>query len=412
MQQSRKAFMTKWKMPLLLISGIGISRLGDFIYLVAINVLILQLTNSPVAVAGLWIMGPLASLLTKFWSGTLIDRLDQKKIMIYTIMIRAFFMAIIPFVSSISIIYGCLFLLSVGKAFFDPASVTYITKLIPREDRKAYNSYASLVMSSAFIVGPSIGGALLVISSANVTIWLTTGSFLISALIMLSLPNYTSERTSAFKWDTFKNDWKAVYQFSRSFPYIIRIVILVYALMVISMGMDAQEVVFIQETLGLSESDYGLLMSITGVGSITGAFILSVLSKKLTLRFLIGMGFLFIAIGYLIYGFSFSFWSVAAGFVMIGFFNSFSNSGFMTFFQNNVPGNMIGRIYGILGTLQSAFQIVFILLIGFTGEIIPLRYTIISASLLTFIISLVLLVMVMSASRKAYYMEASRRVSG
>src|SRR5699024_10737765 len=136
LRQSWSAFMTKWKMPLLLLSGVGISRLGDFIYLIAINVLILKLTNSPAAVAGLWIMGPLAALLTKFWAGTLIDRLDQKKMMIYTVLFRACIMAIIPLVSSIPVIYGCLFLLSVAKAFFDPASVTYITKLIPKEDRR------------------------------------------------------------------------------------------------------------------------------------------------------------------------------------------------------------------------------------------------------------------------------------
>ncbi|HLS08638.1 MFS transporter [Lentibacillus sp.] len=403
--------MTKWKMPLLLLSGVGISRLGDFIYLIAINVLILKLTNSPAAVAGLWIMGPLAALLTKFWAGTLIDRLDQKKMMIYTVLFRACIMAIIPLVSSIPVIYGCLFLLSVAKAFFDPASVTYITKLIPKEDRRAYNSYSSLVVAGAFIVGPAIAGALLVIISAGATIWLTAAAFLVSVVIMLFLPGYTSERTTAFNWATFKNDWKAVYQFSRSFPYILMIIVLIYMLMVISIGMDAQEVVFIQQTLGLSESDYGLLVSITGIGSIVGALILSALSKKLSLRFLIGMGFMLTAVGYLIYAFSFSFWSVAAGFIIIGFFNSFSNAGFMTFFQNNVPGDMIGRIYGIFGTLQSACQIMFILLIGFTGEIIPLRYTIISASLITFIISLVLLVMVMRSSRKAYYVEATQQVN-
>ncbi|MFD1361584.1 MFS transporter [Lentibacillus salinarum] len=407
-----KAFIAKWKMGMLLLSGVGISHLGDFIYLVAINVLILQLTQSPAAVAGLWIMGPLASLMTKFWAGTLIDRLDQKKIMMATVLIRACIMAIIPLVSSVPIIYGCLFLLSVAKAFFDPASVTYITKLIPKADRKAYNSYASLVMASAFIVGPAIAGALLVVISAGATIWLTAVSFLVSAGIMLFLPHYTSEGTTAFNWDVFKHDWKAVFHFSKNVPYIIMIVGLTYLLMVISIGMDSQEVVFIQQTLGLSESDYGLLVSITGIGSIAGAFILSMLAKKLSLRFLIGIGFLLTTVGYLIYAFSFSFWSVAVGLMIIGFFNSFSNSGFMTFFQNNVPGEMIGRIYSVFGTLQSAFQIVFVLLIGFTGEIIPLRYTIVSASAVTFILSLVLLVMVMAPSRKTYYLETPQHANG
>lgn len=58
--------------PLFLLFGIGTSTLGDFIYLVAINVLILKLTGSAAAVAGLWIMGPVASIITKFWSGSVL----------------------------------------------------------------------------------------------------------------------------------------------------------------------------------------------------------------------------------------------------------------------------------------------------------------------------------------------------
>ena len=48
-----------WRDPTLLLSSIGISSIGDFIYLVAINIIVYQLTGSAAAVAGLWIVGPL-----------------------------------------------------------------------------------------------------------------------------------------------------------------------------------------------------------------------------------------------------------------------------------------------------------------------------------------------------------------
>lgn len=71
------------KNSLFLLFGIGISTLGDFIYLVAINILILKMTESPAAVAGLWIISPIASTLTKFWAGSLIDRMNQRNLMIF-----------------------------------------------------------------------------------------------------------------------------------------------------------------------------------------------------------------------------------------------------------------------------------------------------------------------------------------
>jgi hypothetical protein len=46
--------MSSWKNPILLISGIGISYLGNWIYLIALNISILNLTGSAAAVAGLY----------------------------------------------------------------------------------------------------------------------------------------------------------------------------------------------------------------------------------------------------------------------------------------------------------------------------------------------------------------------
>ncbi|WP_128100040.1 MFS transporter [Paenibacillus sp. DCT19] len=71
-----------WKHAGLLLGGVGISNLGDFIYIVAINLMVLNMTQSPAAVAGLWIISPIASVCTKFWSGSVIDRYDQRQLMI------------------------------------------------------------------------------------------------------------------------------------------------------------------------------------------------------------------------------------------------------------------------------------------------------------------------------------------
>jgi hypothetical protein len=62
--------MSSWKHPALLLSGIGISYLGSWIYLIALNIAILNLTGSAAAVAGLYIIRPIAVLITNTWSGS------------------------------------------------------------------------------------------------------------------------------------------------------------------------------------------------------------------------------------------------------------------------------------------------------------------------------------------------------
>ncbi|MCI0183031.1 hypothetical protein [Sulfoacidibacillus ferrooxidans] len=54
MDKSNAKFQTKiWAG--ILITGVGISAIGDLIYLVSINIFILSQTHSPSAVAGLWL---------------------------------------------------------------------------------------------------------------------------------------------------------------------------------------------------------------------------------------------------------------------------------------------------------------------------------------------------------------------
>jgi MFS family permease len=395
----------------LLLFGVGISKLGDFIYLVAINILVLKLTGSPAAVAGLWIMGPIASILTNFWSGSLVDRMNQRKLMIVTDIFRGILVAVIPFLSSIWLIYVILFFLSVARAFFEPTSITYITSLIPQEQRKQFNSFRSLVTSGAFLIGPAIAGVLLMTTSASIAIWINAVSFFLAAIILFLLPNIelkNKEQPQPLNIGILKRDWRNVIQFSRTHSYIILIYFTAQLFMIISLGLDAQEVVFTQKVLGLSEFDFGLLISITGIGSIVGAATVSIFAKRMSIRLLMGIGYIMVAIGYLIYSFSWSFVSVAVGFIILGYFNAFSNTGFMTFYQNNVPTEMLGRISSVFGTFQSMFQIIFIMLIGFTGEIIPLRYSIVMSSILILVLALILTIMIYQPSRKIHFSETAK----
>lgn len=392
----------------LLLFGMGISSLGDFIYLVAINILVLKLTGSAAAVAGLWIIGPIASMLTKFWSGSIIDRLNIRKIMIGTDIIRAILVAIIPFFSSIWLIYVCLFFLSVSKAFFEPAAITYITNVVPEKGRKQFNSFRSLITSSAFLIGPAISGALLIITSVNISIWINAFSFVVSAIMVYLLPNVNTEvdvTVRKISLEILKSDWKEVFKFSQSNLFIVKVYFFAQFFMIVALGMDAQEVVFTQKVLNLSETEYGLLISLTGVGSILGATTVSMVAKKLSIRVLISLGYFMVSVGYLVYAFSFSFWSVAIGFLVLGYFNSFSGTGFTTFYQNNVPIKMMGRISSIYGIFQSFLQVIFILLIGFTGDIIPVRYSIIAASTLMLVVSILQIRLVLMPSKSRYFTE-------
>ncbi|WP_163100065.1 MFS transporter [Peribacillus alkalitolerans] len=400
-----------WKLASLMLTGIGISTLGDFIYLIAINLLVYQMTHSAAAVAGLWIVGPIISVLTNSWSGGFIDRSNKKKIMITTDIIRTILVALIPFMTNVWGIYSLLCLISVAKSFFSPASTTYIATLVPVEKRKKYNSISGLVTSGAFIVGPAIAGGLFLMGSIEFAIFANAASFLISAMIILLLPNVnpeSHENSNKSRYATLKDDWKEVISFGRKEYFVMAVYSCFLTFGLFSLAMDSQEVVFVQQVVGLTEADYSFLVSITGVGFAVGAFITAFLSKHLSLRTLMGLGMLLVSIGYLIYSLSNSFLTIVVGFTILGLFNAFMNTGFSTFYQNNIPLHLMGRVSSVVSVAQSGLQIFLLLLVGFLGDVFPLRYTIVLLAALNVLFSLFVLYLVARPGKQICFSETTK----
>ncbi|MEK5060758.1 hypothetical protein BK126_22875 [Paenibacillus sp. FSL H7-0326] len=406
----------KWRRKGLLLGSIGISRIGDFVYLIAINVLILNMTGSPAAVAGLWIIAPAASLLTKFWAGSLVDRYNQRQIMIITDLIRTVFVAALPLLPELWMIYACLMINSMASSIFQPASMTYIVRLVPAAERKQFNAFQGLTTSGAFLVGPAIAGVLLIYMKPDIAIYINAASFLISAFLLSLLPKLpieVQEGEAAGQRITYRMiaaDWSGVMKFSRSNAYVIFVYSLFHFILLLGMALDSQEVVFIRSTLKMSELEYGLIVSLTGAGSVAGAFLNSILAKWIPVKHMLGGGMLLVSAGYLIFSISNSFVWAAAGFILLGFFSSFSNTGLATFYQNNVPAAMMGRVTSIFGLMVSLLQIAAIITFGVIAELVSLRYVYFTVSIVLVLLSLLLWLISLQHSRGGYFDEDKSQI--
>lgn len=398
-----------WKHPVILLSSVGIAGIGDFIYLVAINILVYQMTGSAAAVASLWVIGPVVNVLTKFWTGSFIDFRSKRKIMIVTYIARAITIFCIPFLPNIWLIFLFLVFLSIAKSFFTPSSITYIAQLVPKTIRKRYNSIQSLTTSGAFIIGPAIGGALILLMGVDYTLIINSLAFIMAAILLSRLPDKEIHDTGnipALSFAQIKSDWIIVIQFIKENKYIAFIYSAFLATTIFSFAMDAQEVVFTQKVVGLSEMEYSLLISITGIGAIVGAFIVTLFSKNLSIRYLIAIGIMMETVGFLLYAFSWSFLSITVGFIILGFFNAFLNAGITTFYQNNVPTEMMGRVTSMFQLFLSLLQIVFVLMVGAIADIIPLRITIITLAVGMLVIACLVIVSIFLPAKKLYFKES------
>ncbi|MBS2968436.1 MFS transporter [Metabacillus sp. KIGAM252] len=389
------------KKTALLLTSTGISNLGDWIYFIPLNMMVYNMTGSAAAVAGLYIIRPLAGILTSFWAGSLIDRYSQRNLMIGLDFMRAVLELLILAAPTLPTIYVLVFLICMADAVYDPAATAYSARLIPSKDRQVFNSYKSLAWSGSFILGPALAGLLFMTGQPEFAFLANSFTFMISALLLFLLPHLGTAGHSPKKRVSFSvlaDDWRMVIGYMKSARYVMSVYLLFNGLMMMAAALDSQEVVFSREILMLSDSAYGLLVSISGIGLLMGSFINRFAVRKLSPSVLIACGGLMIAGGYLIYSLSSSFLWAAIGFFILAFFMAFANTGIWTFYQDHVPSDIMGRVGSALGMVISLIQVVFVFGIGLAGDWFSLRIVIISGSGFMVFLSLLLFTAAMRPS--------------
>lgn len=397
--------MRTWKQPLLLLAGVGISNLGAWVYFIALNLIVLEMTQSPFAVSVLYILVPLAALCANVWSGSVIDRTDTRRLMMWLDALRAIVVFSLAFIDSLALIYVLVFVLNVASSVFESASLVYMTKLVPSGDRQRFNALKNFVQSAGFILGPAIAGLLFMIGTPTFAIQLNALALLASVGILSLLPTlFTgSDEVEVLSLRMIIEDWKSVVRFASTMRYVTLVYGLFCVMTIFMSGLDSLEASFATQVLGFSESRYGFLVSVAGAGIITGSIINATFSARLTLPFLISFGAILTPVGYLVFAFSESFVLAAVGFFLLTFALSFANTGFLSFYQNNVPTDLMGRFSGVINVAESVLIIGLTFGIGLLAEYVGIRSTYVAFSLAFLLVGLVTVRVVLERSKRGRF---------
>ena len=139
---------------ILLLQGNAISALGDILYSVAIGYWVFEKTGSN---ALMGIMSSISLFVVMFvspFSGSLIDKMDRKHIIVIMDIIRGIIMLAAGYLAyndvlSVEIVLLCAFLASMCSVFFSPSVQTVMIDIIPSEDmvqgQSVFNSINSLI---------------------------------------------------------------------------------------------------------------------------------------------------------------------------------------------------------------------------------------------------------------------------
>ncbi|MCB0124226.1 MAG: MFS transporter [Caldilineaceae bacterium] len=173
-----------------------VSLLGDWFNLIASATLVGLLTNSGVALGGLFVVRMLAPFLVSTFGGPLIDRYNRKHILIVTDVLRGVVVLGFLFIrepSHVPWIY-LLTALQLGlSGIFFPARNALFPDIVARHELGTANALSSSTWSTMLAIGTALGGFVAGGLGINVAFMLDSLTFFLSALFIAAIAYQPNE---------------------------------------------------------------------------------------------------------------------------------------------------------------------------------------------------------------------------
>jgi CRP-like cAMP-binding protein/predicted MFS family arabinose efflux permease len=259
-----------------LAASLTVSQIGDWLYGVALVVYVFDQTGSPAWVGASAILRLAPYVLFGAVGGAIADRYDRRAVMIATDLGRAACMAgLAAVVLAEAPVWLALLLASASATAGTPARPAQgaITpSLVPERDLAAANAVVSILEHTALVLGPALGGLLLLLGSPAVAFAVNGVSFLASAALVLPIraraaaePNEEEQPPSLGR--RLADGFTAL---ARSGDAALLVGLLVAASFVY--GMEVVLLVLVaEELLGTGSEGVSILMAAVGAGGLAAA---------------------------------------------------------------------------------------------------------------------------------------------
>src|SRR4029450_11293307 len=140
----------------------GFANLADGVFQVALPLLAVQLTRSPLLIAGVQVAARLPWLLAPV-AGALADRLDRRQTMVRvnlvrTVLLGGLALAVAADLATLVMLYAVALLLGIGETLFDTSAQSLLPAVVDRDELTRANSrlFAVELVANTFI-GPPLG---------------------------------------------------------------------------------------------------------------------------------------------------------------------------------------------------------------------------------------------------------------
>ncbi len=330
------------------------SGIGTWLAAIALTINIYDLTGSASWVSGLLIADFLPTVVIGLFLGSLIDRLQRKRLMIGADLLRLAVFAVLPFTSSATAIVVLAGVTGIANGFFRPAVYAGLPNLVDDSEL----SYASSLFQSAdnvtWGIGPLIGGALVGISGPHLAYWVNAVTFGISALLLSQIPHRALQSAQALSRGHFNDLADGLRVVLRS-PALLAVLIAWSIAMFGNAAINVSEVVLATVTFNAGAFGFGVLAASAGIALTVGSVGAPGRIERFGIARVYGVGIALMAVGVLGAALSPNVWIASVFVLLTGTGNGAGGVCNALLVQRGAPDVFRGRVFTLIMSVNYVF---------------------------------------------------------
>jgi MFS family permease len=324
--------------------GQGTSFVGDAVSMVALVVLVVQITGSASAVGGALVARLLPTIASPL-AGVLADRIDRRVVLVASDLARAVLVLGLVFARDLATIYVLVFFMGLARTVFNPTVRAAFPSVVGGGDLTRANALIGGTFSASIMVGPALGGLLVASIGVDAAFLADAVTYLVSAILLSTVPLPRPHRESEDEGFVRELRFGFAYLLGARVPLAI-VVGAFLTILTINATIPA-EVFLAKETFGAGDTGYGLLVSLWGGGMVLGSAMMAVLGDRINLVLLYFLSIFVGALALVGTGLSPAFILALGALTVEGAATGIDNVATDTILQNRVPEAFLGRVFSI-----------------------------------------------------------------
>lgn len=360
--------------------GQTVSQLGDAFFSLAILVKVFDMSGSTMVVGQIMMFSIFPQILMGFLIGPWIDRFNKVKALLLVDVARAIIVVLVPFANSIQILAILVFVLSGVTTIFNPTLTALVPNVVNEEELTEANALSSTTQSFVSLIGPAIGGLIILFLGMNLSFYFDCFTYLFSVLCIYLL-KVRSEQYQKAANKGIIDDWLLGVKYIRNDRLVRNLIIAFVFFIFTGSSIEILLVSLVKDTLKLSTLWLGVVDSAWALGMIIGGSVAFVIKQKISPMKTMFLGLS--GVGLMMAFLSFVPNILVAILVMtvMGVLNTLAAVASITVLQLSIPQELRGRVFAFRSTLIQCAAVMSMAIGGVLADKIGVRETIMVAGL-------------------------------